>query len=60
MTDNEIIKEATEAYNQNLNAGCYVGDLLNIISYQKAEIERLTNIITNEQQVVEDMCKKGC
>lgn len=41
MTDNEIIKEATEAYNQNLGAGCYVGDLLGIISRQNAEIERL-------------------
>jgi peptidoglycan hydrolase CwlO-like protein len=39
LTDNEIIKEATEAYNQNLGAGCYVGDLLKIIKHQQMEIE---------------------
>ena len=39
--DEEIILEATEAYEKNLSAGCYVGDLLRIIKSQKAEIERL-------------------
>ncbi len=38
MTDNEIIKEATRAVNENLNASCYVGDLLRIIELQRAEI----------------------
>lgn len=38
MTDNEIIQEATEAIGKNLNAGCYVGDLLRIIKEKKAEI----------------------
>ena len=42
MTDNEIIKEATEAYRQDLDAGCYVGDLLGIITRKNEEIERIT------------------
>ena len=41
MTDNEIIKEATEAYEQNLSASAYIGDLLRIIKERGAEIERL-------------------
>lgn len=41
MTDNEIIQEATEAIEKNLNAGCYVGDLLRIVKEQQAEIEKL-------------------
>ena len=41
MSDTEIIKEATEAYNQNLNAGCYVGDLLGIINRQEQEKQNL-------------------
>lgn len=39
--DEEIIKEATEIYEKNQNAGALVGDLLRIIKSQKAEIERL-------------------
>ena len=41
MTDNKIIKEATEAYRQDLDAGCYVGDLLGIITRKNEEIESL-------------------
>lgn len=43
MNNEEIIKEATEAIEKNLNAGCYVGDLLCIIKEKNAEIERLKN-----------------
>ena len=57
MNDYEIIKEATETYEKNLNAGCYVGDLLNIIKRQNAEINRLTNIVTNAQQGIEEIIK---
>jgi hypothetical protein len=42
MTDNDIVKEATEAYRQDLDAGCYVGDLLGIITRKNEEIERIT------------------
>ena len=59
MNDYEIIKEATEAYNQNLGAGCYVGDLLRIIKQQHSEINRLTNIIQNAQADIEDLLRKG-
>lgn len=38
MTDNEIIKEATESYEQDLDAGCYVGDLLRIINRLEADV----------------------
>ena len=41
MTDNEIIQEASEAVEKNLNAGCYVGELLRIIKEKNAEIEKL-------------------
>lgn len=41
MTDNEIIQEATEAVEKNLNAGVYVGDLLRIIKEKNAEVEKL-------------------
>ena len=44
MTDNDIIQEATEATEKNLNAGCYVGDLLRIIKEKNAEIERLNAV----------------
>ena len=54
MTDIEIIKEATEAYNQNLGTGAYTGDLLNIIKRQTTEINRLTSIIKNVQVYTED------
>ena len=37
MTNNEIIKETTQAVKDNLNAGCYVGELLRIIERQRAE-----------------------
>ena len=57
MNDYEIIKEATETYEKNLNAGCYVGDLLNIIKRQNAEINRLTNIVTNAQQGIEEILR---
>lgn len=40
-TDDEIIKEATEAYNKNYGAGCYVGDLLGIINRLQAKNEKL-------------------
>lgn len=37
----KIIQEAIEAIEKNLNAGCYVGDLLRIVKSQKAEIFNL-------------------
>jgi len=54
--DEEIILEATEAYEKNLSAGCYVGDLLRIIKSQKATIERQCEaiqqgyVLANEQK----------
>ena len=39
--DEEIIKEATEIYEKNQNAGALVGDLLRIIKSQKSEIDIL-------------------
>lgn len=48
MNDNEIIKEATEALEQNLGAGSYVGDLLNIINRLQAENERLTKLLDDK------------
>ena len=57
MNDYEIIKEATETYEKNLNAGCYVGDLLNIIKRQNAEINRLKGIIANVQTSIEEIIK---
>ena len=44
LTDAEIIKEATEVYNQNLNAGCYVGVLLRIINRQEQELRKCENV----------------
>ena len=41
MTDSEIIREATEVFEKNSGAGCYVGDLLRIINRQQAEIDIL-------------------
>lgn len=41
MNSEQIIQEATEAIEKNLNAGCYVGDLLRIIKEKNAEIEKL-------------------
>lgn len=43
--EKEIVWEATYAYNNNLGAGCYVGDLLEIINRQEAEIERLKEMV---------------
>lgn len=37
MTNNEIIKETTQAVKGNLNAGCYIDELLRIIERQRAE-----------------------
>lgn len=37
MTNNEIIKETTQAVKDNLNAGCYVSELLRIIERQRVE-----------------------
>lgn len=50
--DNEIIQEATEAVEKNLNAGYYVGELLRIVKEQQAEIERLKcSAIRNGKQI---------
>ena len=54
LTDEQIIQEATEAVEKNLNAGCYVGDLLRIIKEKKAEIERLKHILVNFMVEIED------
>lgn len=45
MTDNEIIKEATEAVEKGLDAGYAVERLLCIIKSKNAEIERLESVI---------------
>lgn len=42
MNNEQIIQEATEAIEKNLNAGCYVGDLLRIVKEQQAEIISIT------------------
>lgn len=41
--DKQIIEETTKAVKDNLGAGCYVSDLLNIIISLQAENERLEN-----------------
>ena len=41
MSDEDIIREATEAYERNLGAGCYVGSLLRIIKSKNTEIDIL-------------------
>lgn len=41
--DSEIIREATEAFNQNLGAGSYVGELLGIINSQKTQLLKEQN-----------------
>lgn len=53
MHDEEIIKEATKAVEKNWGAGCYVGDLLNIINRQKAEIERLQKTVEQKANLIE-------
>ena len=57
MNNFEIIKKATEAYDKNLNASRYVGDLLNIIKQQHSEIDRLTKIVLNAQADIEKIVK---
>ena len=65
QTEDEFINEVTEAYNQNLGAGCYVGGLLRIINRQKAEIERLStlaklgNMRANDYRVMRDRALKA-
>ena len=49
MTDEQIIKEATEAVEKGLDAGYAVSQLLDLINRQNAEIERLT--VENLQMV---------
>ena len=57
MTDNDIIQEATEAIEKNLNAGCYVGDLLRIIKEKNAEIERLQKQLKEGIDLSDDVFK---
>lgn len=54
MRDNEIIQEATEAVEKNLNAGCYVEELLRIIKEQKSEIEKLREQIKKGDKIYEE------
>lgn len=42
MNNEQIIQEATEAVEKNLNAGCYVEELLRIVKEQQAEIISIT------------------
>ena len=44
----QIITEATEAIQRNLDAGCYVSALLGIIRNQQAEINRLNRLVKTE------------
>ena len=52
MTDNEIVKEVTEAYNQNLDAGCYVGDLLGIINRTKEKERHYRQKAQNQREII--------
>jgi chromosome segregation ATPase len=61
MTDEEIIiAEVTEAYNNNRDAGCYVGDLLRIIhrlQNEKSGIEERGEIVINSLHLTIDKQK---
>jgi hypothetical protein len=59
MTDNEIIREATEALEKNLNAGCYVGELLRIIKKQKSEIEKI-NVYCENLEISQNHLLNEC
>ena len=50
LTDNEVIQEATEATEKNLNAGCYIRGLLRIVKEQQAKIERLHEVINGFEE----------
>ena len=56
--DEEIIKEATEIYEKNHNAGALVGDLLRIIKSQKAEIERKTTECERLEIYMDELVKQ--
>ena len=59
MTDNEIIKEATEAYEQNLSASVYVGDLLRIIKQRGAEISVKNKLLDKAEAEIERLSDKN-
>ena len=66
QTEDEFINEVTEAYNQNLGAGCYVGGLLRIINRQKAEninlnghLEQLKSRYDNARAEIERLQKEN-